>query len=165
MEYFIKKMGGIFMRISKKIIAFQLTIGLILTNPILANAASITESGGSASSPVVLKMEPTNFDVSMPTILPIELCEDGTIIITGDTKIINNSYGPITIKGVKIIFRKNKRIKFINDYINVAFDEQTIIPGNSVYQVNDIKIPISIPNYLKFNFNILGISFIVDWYK
>lgn len=73
--------------------------GILLTNLIIpANAIEINSS----TVPVTLDAETARFSVTVPTSLPVWVDADGGVTVADNAKIVNNSLGPVKVKGVSI---------------------------------------------------------------
>lgn len=73
--------------------------GILITNLIIpANAIEINSS----TVPVTLDAETARFSVTVPTSLPVWVDADGGVIVADNAKIVNNSLGPVKVKGVSI---------------------------------------------------------------
>lgn len=54
------------------------------------------------STPAILNQEQTEFNVTVPTSIPVAVNSEGKVTCAGNAKIINNSYGPVCIKAFKV---------------------------------------------------------------
>lgn len=73
--------------------------GILLTNLIIpANAIEVNSS----TVPVTLDAETARFSVAVPTSLPVWVDTDGGVTVADNAKIVNNSLGPVKVKGVSI---------------------------------------------------------------
>jgi len=87
-------------QISSVLLSLALAFGLL--SP-MVSAAEITTAGGTNEVPVELTQEPTAFSVTVPTVLPVDISANGEVTVATDNKIINNSFGPIEVKGIEIV--------------------------------------------------------------
>ena len=87
----------------KKVLCFMLSALMMVSaaTPVVAQATEINKAGN-GSSTVVLDMEATTFDVTVPTSLPIYVSADGEVTTADDAKIVNNGHAPIMIQGIEI---------------------------------------------------------------
>ena len=80
----------------KKLMSLCLALGLCCSLGATAFAAEINISGGSGSTPVNLtttndgiggEVTPTKLSVILPTVLPVAMADDGTVVTASDCKI------------------------------------------------------------------------------
>lgn len=86
----------------KRITSLLLSLSLIASLSATTFATDITTDGGSQSVPVELTQQATQFSVTVPTVLPIDVDSKGEVTVATDNKIINNSYGMVEVKGVEV---------------------------------------------------------------
>lgn len=95
----------------KKLLSLCLALSLCCGLGATAFAAEINTSGGSGSTPVNLtttndgiggEVTPTKLSVIVPTVLPVAMADDGTVVTATDCKIINRSYGAVRVAAVTI---------------------------------------------------------------
>ena len=95
----------------KKLLSLCLALCLCCCLGATAFAAEINTSGGSASTPVNLtttndgiggEVTPTKLSVILPTVLPVAMADDGTVVTASDCKIVNRSYGAVRVAAVTI---------------------------------------------------------------
>lgn len=96
--------------IKRKVVALVALMAL-LAGTVNANASPvINHSGGSASSSVILNLEPyegggsggRRFSVTVPIACPIWVTSDNTVITASNAQIVNNSSEAVKVVGVKI---------------------------------------------------------------
>lgn len=87
-------------QISSVLLSLALAFGLL--SP-MVSATEITTAGGTNEVPMELTQEPTAFSVTVPTVLPVDISANGEVTVATDNKIINNSFGPIEVKGIEIV--------------------------------------------------------------
>ena len=94
----------------KKLLSLCLALSLCCGLGATAFAAEINTSGGSGSTPVNLtttndgiggEVTPTKLSVVVPTVLPVAMADDGTVVTATDCKIINRSYGAVRVAAVR----------------------------------------------------------------
>lgn len=99
----------------KNILSLCLAFSLCFSLGATAFAAEIDTSGGSGSTPVNLTttnggigggesgdVSATKLSVIVPTVLPVAMADDGTVVTATDCKIVNRSYGAVRVKTVTI---------------------------------------------------------------
>lgn len=96
----------------KKSVALLLTLVMVFgcmgcvwamePNPGGMIIGDITESGGSATTPVELTQDALEFSVTVPTSIPIHVDSDGHVTMPDNIAIINNTVAPIEIKNIAI---------------------------------------------------------------
>ena len=91
-------------------------VSLILVNLLSVSsfASEITTAGGNNDVPVELTQSVATFSVTVPTVLPVDLDANGVVTVATDNKIINNSWGPVEVKGVSLTP--------LNDWVLVDFE-------------------------------------------
>ena len=92
------------MRGFRRAIAACLSAVLCLSMTAASLASNvITSAGSSASSAVTLTAEAANFNVTVPTSLPVSVSADGTVTVAGtNPKIVNNGPGPVSVTDITI---------------------------------------------------------------
>lgn len=85
----------------RKMISLFLSLFLIC-NLSIPTFADIIAAGGSDEVPVELTQAASNFSVTVPTVLPVDVAADGTVTVSTNNKIINNSFGPVEVKSVNV---------------------------------------------------------------
>lgn len=89
--------------------------------PVSAQASNIINSAGdSSTSTLILDMEATTFDVTVPTALPIYVDSTGLVTTADDAKIINNSYGSVIVSGLTITAKNDWTIVDHNNDLSQA---------------------------------------------
>ena len=86
----------------KKIVSLFLSFSLILSLTTTAFATNVTTNGGSQNVPVELTQDSTTFSVTVPTVLPVSVGGMGEVTVSTNNKIVNNSFGPVEVKSVKV---------------------------------------------------------------
>ncbi len=97
----------------KRMAALAMSLALAGAMTGSAFAADITTDGGNASVPIQLTVGDgsgsggeggggTNFSVTVPTSLPVNMAADGTVTTATDAKIVNNSGGPVKVANMTI---------------------------------------------------------------
>ena len=86
----------------KKIVSLFLSFSLILSLTTTAFATNITTNGGTQNVPVELTQDSTTFSVIVPTVLPVSVDGMGEVTVSTNNKIVNNSFGPVEVKSVKV---------------------------------------------------------------
>ena len=96
----------------KKILSIVLVFSLCLCMGVTAFAAEVNTNGGTGSTPVSLsstddgtmsgKPAATAMSVTVPTVFPMAMAQNGDVTTATDCKIVNNSYGPVRVKSVTI---------------------------------------------------------------
>lgn len=105
----------------KKILSITLALAMVMAMSVSAFAAApsaatqtspgITASGGSDTTEVTLTIGSGDgssgagagsgaFSVTVPTVLPFAVANDGTVATASDAKIVNGSNGPVKVTGV-----------------------------------------------------------------
>lgn len=81
------------MKTSKKLMSLVLVVVLMFAMSVSVFAADVTTAGGSGTVPVELDAAATNFSVTVPLQLPVELLANGTVVCasSGTALITNNS--------------------------------------------------------------------------
>lgn len=142
---------------------------------------------GNNSIPVTIDAEPSTFSVTVPTSLPIWVDTSGVVTTASDTKIVNNSVGPVEVVGVQISGRNNWKIDTYNqDYSTSEVGKQSIglelngdqtsITGFKFTQekwphiVSKSNLPLSYnatlpPQPSTIKEEVATIIFTIDWYK
>jgi hypothetical protein len=59
-------------------------------------------SGATGTTPVTLQVDAAVFSVTVPTVLPIYVTSDGTVLVAEKAKITNNSGAAVQVTGLKI---------------------------------------------------------------
>ena len=111
-----------------KLISLCLTLCMMLSLAVCANAAEIDISGGSGTTPVSLTttnggigggddgdITPTKLNVTVPTTLPLAMSDEGTVVTATDCKITNFSYGAVRVKSVTISAAANWHLTKFGD--------------------------------------------------
>ncbi len=170
------------MKISKFIV-----VVLIASNSFYSVLAMNT-AGSVGSVPAIVNQSATLFDVTVPTSLPISVDSAGIVTRASNTKIINNSFGPVVIKNIEISantgwnlndytvdFKKEKiGVKKFGISINGCNSSSGYLDSSSLQNIKILK-----GNYYDINYNILlgaqktsiinetiaNIKIIVDWWK
>lgn len=83
-------------------VLLSLALTLCMLTPAVS-AAEITTAGGTNEVPVELTQEATAFSVTVPTVLPVDVSATGVVTVATDNKIVNNSFGPVEVKGIEIV--------------------------------------------------------------
>lgn len=84
----------------KKLIATLLSVTLLFATSMPAYASEIT-TAGDGTVPVDLTVETPIFSVTVPTVLPVTLTQNGEVTVATNAMIVNNSAGPIKITGIQ----------------------------------------------------------------
>lgn len=120
----------------KKIISALLALCICLSVSVAAFAAEISVSGGAGNTPVSLTttnggldageddITPTKLNVTVPTVLPMAMSDDGTVVTATDCRIINNSYGAVRVRSVTINAACGWHL--------TAFGDKSILAGEKV---------------------------------
>ena len=124
------------MKNTKKIISLVLAICMLASLAISASAMelpsgnTVGESGGTGTSSVTLSStadgsldgDPaaTKMSVTVPTVLPIAVGTDGSVVTATDAKIVNNSYGAVKVANVSIEAAQNWHLTAFGDKETLA---------------------------------------------
>ena len=124
----------------KRFVGCFLVLTLILSMAITVYGADIVGSKtGTGDVPVELTQEASNFSVTVPTVLPVDIAADGTVTVSTDNKIINNSYGPIEIREVSVIPQNDwNLVDFETD-----FKTKEVNLKEFGFQLNDTNVEVS----------------------
>ena len=89
---------------TKRILSIFLLLSMIITLSVYVGAEGIDieYDGASGKIPLDLTIHPMTFSVTVPSNLPVEVESDGTVIVSTDNKIINNSNGPVEVTDISI---------------------------------------------------------------
>lgn len=85
----------------KKVISALLITTMTITSIIPAYALSKGETV-KQPTPVEVTTEAMQFDVTLPTKLPVTVKSDGEVVVATNTKIENNGFGPIVVKNLAV---------------------------------------------------------------
>ncbi len=120
-----------------KIITLALELCMSASLALASSAAEIDQSGGSGTTPISLTttngglgggdsgdVTPTKLIVIVPTSLPMEMSDNGTVVTATDCKIINQSYGAVRVKSVNITAENGWKL--------TAFGDKTTLAGEKV---------------------------------
>lgn len=77
-------------------------LSLVMVFSMTTTTFAIDTPNGTGEVPVELTQAVSAFSVTVPTVLPIDLAADGTITVSTDNKIVNNSFGPVEVKGIQV---------------------------------------------------------------
>jgi uncharacterized repeat protein (TIGR02543 family) len=101
----------------KKIISYLLSFALLFSTitPTFAEINNVSANGGAGQSKVTAIIEASNFDITVPIGLPINVNKDGTVTVATDAKIVNNSNGPVVINNVTLTSQNNWQLASYTD--------------------------------------------------
>lgn len=86
----------------KRIISILMVLMVVLSMGVTAFASEVNTAGEEGSSLVKLNVVATQFSVTVPMDLPVDVNEAGVVTTASNAKVINNSYGPVEVKNVEI---------------------------------------------------------------
>ncbi len=86
----------------KKIFSLMTSLAILTSSVMSAHAAEVTSSGEESSVPVTLTVSQAQFNVTLPTGLPVHVATDGTVTTADNVSIANNSVAPIEVKEVSV---------------------------------------------------------------
>ena len=86
----------------KKLLSGILAITTLASTIPSTLAANIDTDGGNSKVPAKVTAEAAHFSVTVPTTLPITVQADGTVLTADDTKIVNNSMGPVSVTKIAV---------------------------------------------------------------
>ena len=119
----------------------KLISGLLLCSMVASSFAMPVYGGvmtqeGAADVPVELTQNATTFSVTVPTSLPVNVDGTGTVTVSTNNKIVNNSFGPIEVKSVEVQPQ--------NDWEIVDFDTnfKSLKVGSKQFgfKINDVEV-------------------------
>ena len=124
---------------NKKILSSLLCgamVASMLSTSVFATEIKLTEDGGSSQVPVELTQVGSTFSVTVPTSLPVHMAADGTITVSEQNSIINNSYGPVEVKAVSVI--PNAPWELVD--FNTEFTMSTAGQTKFGFQMNGVNV-------------------------
>ncbi|WP_294852425.1 leucine-rich repeat domain-containing protein [uncultured Oscillibacter sp.] len=87
----------------RRILSLLLCVAMTACLGVNALAAEeIAASGEAGVSQSILSQTQTTFSVTLPTALPVNVDADGIVTTATNTKIVNNSYGPVEVSGIRV---------------------------------------------------------------
>ena len=96
----------------KKFVSIVLALCMCVALGVTAFAAEIDTDGGSGSTPVSLTtandgiggsdITPTKMSVTVPTVFPMAMSDEGDVVTATGCRIVNNSYGAVRVSSVTI---------------------------------------------------------------
>ena len=86
----------------KKLLSGILAITTLASTIPSTLAANIDTDGGNSKVPAKVTAEAAHFSVTVPTTLPITVQADGTVLTADNTKIVNNSMGPVSVTKIAV---------------------------------------------------------------
>ena len=93
---------------------------------------------GTGDVPVELTQEASNFSVTVPTVLPVDVDSNGVITVSTDNRIINNSWGPILVEGLSVIpLDEWELVDFTTD-----FSQESVGTTLFGFQMNGANVPV-----------------------
>lgn len=163
----------------KRILTSIITLALAMS---MTNWALAAEEGNN-EVPVTLNTEASTFNVTVPTSLPIWVDKEGKVTTATDSKIMNNSSGPVKISSVHITSSNNwelmssdkideqkvgtKAFNFNLQGINIEAEGEIKLPNNTSIQKGgelnleyDSKVA---PQKQAITEEIANITFVIDW--
>lgn len=122
------------MKMKRVIAIFLFVMTLFSVLPI--SAVEVAESG---DIPVVLNAESARFNVTVPTVLPVDVDANGVVSVSTNNCIINNSFGPVKITSISVVPQNNwQLVSFDTDFLEKAVDLKEF-----GFELNDAAVPIS----------------------
>lgn len=118
----------------KKYVALLLAVLVIVSSVAVVSAATINSSGGSASTTLTVDIAPykgssssgnsRRFKCVIPTTFPVEMLEDGTIVVATNAAITNYSTDAVKVD--------NMVIKPFNSWVIQNYDDNlSLLPENT----------------------------------
>lgn len=175
----------------KKTIALLLSLVMLLG---CAPAMAINVSGesyatdGKATSLVTVDAEPVQMTVTVPSVLPATVDAKGTVTVATDAKVINKSFGPVTVTAIKaepvspwqlVGSDYNFAAAKVNSKLvqvsiegnaagtdgNVPMNSNWVIFGNGKSHPFDYDIRIPAQRTALADASLSNVVFTVDWYE
>lgn len=100
---------------------------------------SAASNPGDYNSTAVVDHSQTTFSVTVPTSLPIQVNQNGEVSVATDSKIVNNSFGPVAITSIKVQGENGWNLV---DY-NKDFSKEKMNLKEFGFNINNTNVPTS----------------------
>lgn len=116
------------MQLSRRIATSLITVAMLATIvPTNVFADNINATHGDTSVPINLNVTAAEFKVTLPTTFPVDVDASGAVTTAENTKIVNNSQGPIRISQIKVTPKNSWELAAFNsDFSAMAVNTKKI---------------------------------------